>query len=299
MGHSDIQHMHRPSLDPDEVAKFTAMADAWWDPKGKFRPLHKFNPVRLTYIRDAAVRHFGLDDTARRPFEGLTLLDIGCGGGLVSEPMTRLGATVTGVDASEANIKTALTHAEQGGLEIDYRAGTAEALIEAGEGPYDIVLNLEVVEHVADPGAFLADTANLVKPEQLEVLRGLIALQKQAAENLDSRSFIEHDEAFHKAIADIIDSDYAWKIVEAARFQTDRVRMLSLPEASPLPRLIRQHEAILHGLETGDGDAASNATRRHLREILIALPRIAAAHPDLFSDSQLPEHCQHLVPEDC
>ena len=173
MGHSDIQHMHRPSLDPDEVAKFTAMADAWWDQKGKFRPLHKFNPVRLTYIRDAAVRHFGLDDTARRPFEGLTLLDIGCGGGLVSEPMTRLGATVTGVDASEANIKTALTHAEQGGLEIDYRAGTAEALIEAGEGPYDIVLNLEVVEHVADPGAFLADTANLVKPGGLMIVATL------------------------------------------------------------------------------------------------------------------------------
>lgn len=140
--------------------------------------------------------------------------------------------------------------------------------------------------------------ANLIQPEQLAVLHELIDLQKQAAEKLDSRSFIKHDEAFHKAIADVIDSDYAWKIVEAARFQTDRVRMLSLPEASPLPRLIRQHEAILHGLETGDGDAASAATRRHLREILIALPRIAAAHPDLFSDSELPEHCRHLVPAD-
>ena len=146
------------------MAKFTAMADAWWDPKGKFRPLHKFNPVRLGYIREAAVAHFGLDDTARQPLKGLSLLDIGCGGGLVSEPMTRLGAKVTGVDASEANIKTALAHAEQSGLEIDYRAGTAEELIEAGEGPYDIVLNLEVVEHVADPGAFLADTAGLVAP---------------------------------------------------------------------------------------------------------------------------------------
>ena len=164
MGQTATPHLHRPSLDPDEVAKFTAMADAWWDPKGKFRPLHKFNPVRLGYIREAAVAHFGLDDTARQPLKGLSLLDIGCGGGLVSEPMTRLGAKVTGVDASEANIKTALAHAEQSGLEIDYRAGTAEELIEAGEGPYDIVLNLEVVEHVADPGAFLADTAGLVAP---------------------------------------------------------------------------------------------------------------------------------------
>ena len=105
----------RPSIDPSEVAKFTAMAAEWWDPKGKFRPLHKFNPVRLGFIRDTVEFHFGLDPSAKRPFEGLRFLDIGCGGGLVSEPMTRLGASVTAVDASEANIKTAMTHAEQGG----------------------------------------------------------------------------------------------------------------------------------------------------------------------------------------
>ena len=163
----------RPSIDPDEVAKFTAMAAEWWDPKGKFRPLHKFNPVRLGFIRDTIEAHFGLSPSARRPFDGLRVLDIGCGGGLVSEPMTRLGAAVTAVDASEANIKTAMTHAEQGGLDIDFRAGTVEALIEAGEAPFDVVLNLEVVEHVADPAQFLKDCASLVKPGGLMIVATL------------------------------------------------------------------------------------------------------------------------------
>ncbi len=163
----------RPSIDPDEVAKFTAMAAEWWDPKGKFRPLHKFNPVRLGFIRDTLEEHFGLQAGARKPFEGLRVLDIGCGGGLVSEPMARLGASVTAVDASEANIKTAMTHAAQGGLDIDFRAGTVEALIEAGEAPFDVVLNLEVVEHVADPGQFLKDCASLVKPGGLMIVATL------------------------------------------------------------------------------------------------------------------------------
>lgn len=163
----------RPSIDPDEVAKFTAMADEWWDPKGKFKPLHKFNPVRLGFIRDTIDSHFGLDPKARRPFEGLRILDIGCGGGLVSEPMTRLGAQVTGVDASEANIKTAMTHAEQGGLDIDFRVGTVEGLIESGEPAFDVVLNLEVVEHVADPARFLKDCASLVKPGGLMIVATL------------------------------------------------------------------------------------------------------------------------------
>ncbi|MEL6825679.1 MAG: bifunctional 2-polyprenyl-6-hydroxyphenol methylase/3-demethylubiquinol 3-O-methyltransferase UbiG [Pseudomonadota bacterium] len=154
----------RPSIDPDEVAKFTAMAAEWWDPKGKFKPLHKFNPIRLGFIRDTIEAHFDLAPDARKPFDGLRFLDIGCGGGLVSEPMRRLGAEMVSVDASEANIKTAMTHAEQGGLDIDFRAGTVEALIEAGEAPFDVVLNLEVVEHVADPSQFLRDCASLVKP---------------------------------------------------------------------------------------------------------------------------------------
>ena len=163
----------RPSIDPDEVAKFTSMAAEWWDPKGKFKPLHKFNPVRLGFIRDTIEAHFERSPSARKPFEGLRVLDIGCGGGLVSEPMTRLGAAVTAVDASEANIKTAMTHAEQGGLAIDFRAGTVEALIEADEAPFDVVLNLEVVEHVADPDLFLRDCASLVKPGGLMIVATL------------------------------------------------------------------------------------------------------------------------------
>ncbi|MEQ8558602.1 MAG: bifunctional 2-polyprenyl-6-hydroxyphenol methylase/3-demethylubiquinol 3-O-methyltransferase UbiG [Henriciella sp.] len=158
-----------PSIDADEVAKFSAMAAEWWDPKGKFKPLHKFNPVRLGFIRDTACLHFGLDESQRKPLKGLRLLDIGCGGGLVSEPMARLGADVTGVDASEENIKTAMTHAEEAGVKVDYRAGTAEGLLEDGTEPFDIVLNLEVVEHVADPAQFLRDTAALVKPGGLMI----------------------------------------------------------------------------------------------------------------------------------
>ena len=152
-----------PSIDPAEVAKFSSIAAEWWDPKGKFRPLHRFNPVRLRFIRETAERHFGIAPGKVKPLENLRLLDIGCGGGLVCEPMARLGAAVTGVDASEANIKTALTHAQEQGLGIDYRAGTAEGLIDSGEPPFDIVLNLEVVEHVADPEQFLKDTASLVR----------------------------------------------------------------------------------------------------------------------------------------
>lgn len=162
-----------PSIDAAEVAKFEAMAADWWNPDGKFRPLHKFNPARLAFIREQAERHFGLDPQSARPLEGLRLLDIGCGGGLVSEPMARLGAQVVGVDASEGNIKTALTHAAQSGLEIDYRAGTAEGLIASGEPAFDIVLNLEVVEHVADPARFLADTASLVAPGGLMIVASL------------------------------------------------------------------------------------------------------------------------------
>lgn len=153
-----------PSIDPAEVAKFAAMAQDWWNPTGKFRPLHRFNPTRLAFIRDRACAHFGLDPASAAPLRGLRLLDIGCGGGLLSEPVTRMGAAVTGVDATEANVKAALTHAREGGLEIDYRVGTAEGLLEAGEGPYDLILNMEVVEHVADPAAFLQTCAALLAP---------------------------------------------------------------------------------------------------------------------------------------
>ena len=170
-----------PSIDPDEVAKFSAMAADWWNPRGKFRPLHKFNPVRLRFIRETAEQHFGLASGLKEPLKGLRLLDIGCGGGLVCEPMTRLGAAVTGVDASEKNIKTAMTHAQEQGLDIDYRAGTAEGLIDGGETQFDIVLNLEVVEHVADPHAFLKDTASLVKPGGLMIVATLNRTAKALA----------------------------------------------------------------------------------------------------------------------
>lgn len=154
----------RTTIDPGEIDKFSAMAAEWWDPLGKFKPLHKFNPIRLGLIRDEICAQFGRDRYAKRPLEGLRLLDIGCGGGLVSEPMTRLGAEVVGIDAAERNVKTAIMHAEQSKLDIDYRATTVEALAASGEAPFDAVLNLEVVEHVADIELFLSESASLVKP---------------------------------------------------------------------------------------------------------------------------------------
>ena len=157
----------RPSVDPAEVEKFSRIAAEWWDPESKFKPLHKFNPVRLGYIRDAICKHFGR--SGERPLEGLRILDIGCGGGLVCEPMARLGATIVGVDAAEANVKTASVHAAEQGLDIDYRHGVAEQLLEAGEPPFDVVLNLEVMEHVANPHTFLVDCAHLVKPGGLMI----------------------------------------------------------------------------------------------------------------------------------
>jgi 2-polyprenyl-6-hydroxyphenyl methylase / 3-demethylubiquinone-9 3-methyltransferase len=152
-----------PSVDPAEVAKFSKLAAEWWDPSGKFAPLHKFNPVRLAFIREQALARFRRDRQSLRPFDGLSLLDIGCGGGLLSEPMTRLGFAVTGADASEKNIGTARAHAAQSGTQVDYRVTTAESLAEAGES-FDVVLNMEVVEHVADVKAYLTACARLVKP---------------------------------------------------------------------------------------------------------------------------------------
>ena len=150
------------TVDPAEIARFSALAAEWWDPAGKFGPLHKLNPVRLAYIRDRLCARFGRDARAPRPLAGLRLLDIGCGGGLVAEPLTRLGASVTGVDASATNIGIARAHAGEMDLAIDYRHGTAETLVEAGER-FDAVLALEIIEHVANVEAFLGACAALTR----------------------------------------------------------------------------------------------------------------------------------------
>jgi 2-polyprenyl-6-hydroxyphenyl methylase/3-demethylubiquinone-9 3-methyltransferase len=168
------------SVDPDEVGRFAAMAAEWWDPNGKFRPIHKFNPVRLQFIREAAVDHFSLDPAAMSPFDGLRVVDIGCGGGLLAEPVARLGALVTGIDAAADNIGTAAAHAAQSGLDIDYRCMTAEALLEEG-AQYDMVLNMEVVEHVADRDGFLATSAALMKPGGLMIVATLNRTAKSFA----------------------------------------------------------------------------------------------------------------------
>ncbi|MBY6003985.1 bifunctional 2-polyprenyl-6-hydroxyphenol methylase/3-demethylubiquinol 3-O-methyltransferase UbiG [Salipiger bermudensis] len=156
------------TVDPSEIAKFEAMAAEWWDPEGKFKPLHMMNPVRLDYITRQIAGEYDRDMTAPKPFEGLRIVDIGCGGGLLCEPMARLGAEVVGVDAAERNIPVARLHAEQSDLEIDYRHTTAEALASEGE-LFDVVINMEVVEHVADPLAYLKACRALLKPGGLHL----------------------------------------------------------------------------------------------------------------------------------
>ncbi|MDI3337763.1 bifunctional 2-polyprenyl-6-hydroxyphenol methylase/3-demethylubiquinol 3-O-methyltransferase UbiG [Defluviimonas aestuarii] len=156
------------TVDPAEVAKFEAMAAEWWDPHGKFKPLHMMNPVRLDYITRQIAAEFGRDLTGPKPFAGLRLLDIGCGGGLLSEPMARLGAEVVGADAAARNIPVAQIHAEEQGLAIDYRHTTAEALVAGGE-LFDVVLAMEIVEHVANPASFVATCRDLLKPGGLMI----------------------------------------------------------------------------------------------------------------------------------
>ncbi|MEP3784165.1 MAG: bifunctional 2-polyprenyl-6-hydroxyphenol methylase/3-demethylubiquinol 3-O-methyltransferase UbiG [Ascidiaceihabitans sp.] len=159
---------HQSTVDPSEIAKFEAMAAEWWDPNGKFKPLHMLNPCRLDYITNQIAGEFDRDLTQEHPFAGLRVLDIGCGGGLLSEPMARLGAEIVGVDAAERNIPVAQAHAAQSGLDIDYRFTTAEDMAAAGE-QFDVVMNMEVVEHVADPLAYLTACQQLLKPGGLQI----------------------------------------------------------------------------------------------------------------------------------
>jgi len=151
------------TVDPREVERFAALAAEWWNPRGKMKVLHKFNPVRLAYLREKLVAHFGRDPRAIRPLEGLRVLDIGCGGGLLCEPLARMGASVVGIDPAERNVRIAALHAEESGVAVDYRATTAEDLADSGER-FDVVMAMEVVEHVADVELFLRRSAEMVKP---------------------------------------------------------------------------------------------------------------------------------------
>ncbi len=170
----------KTTIDQGEVDRFSAMAAEWWSPTGKFKPLHKFNPVRLAYIRDRAAENFSRNPKSAKPLEGLRVLDIGCGGGLLSEPVARMGADVVGADPSEKNIGIASTHAKASGVAVDYRAVTAEQLAEAGEA-FDIVLNMEVVEHVADVELFMNTCAGMVRPGGLMFVATINRTMKAAA----------------------------------------------------------------------------------------------------------------------
>lgn len=161
-----------PTLDPAEVERFRRMAAEWWDSKGKFRPLHQIGPVRLGFIRDELIRHFKLEAGGLKPFANLSIVDIGCGGGLISEPLTRLGAKVTGIDPATRNIEIAKLHAEPQGLIIDYRPLTVEELAAEGK-QFDAAVCLEVIEHVPDPAAFIKECARLVRPGGMVILSTL------------------------------------------------------------------------------------------------------------------------------
>jgi len=154
------------TIDLKEVEKFSAIADEWWNESGKFKPLHKFNPIRISYIREKIIEHFNLEKTSITPFENLKILDVGCGGGLISEPFAKMKAEVTGIDASEKNIQVAKIHAEKSNLRINYQAISSEELAQKNE-KYDVVLALEIIEHVADVEEFVKSCAELTKPNGL------------------------------------------------------------------------------------------------------------------------------------
>jgi len=158
-----VSQSQHTTVDPAEIARFSALSTEWWDPRGRMRPLHRFNPVRLAYVRDAAARKFSRDPNRLDSLAGLRILDIGCGAGILAEPLARIGASVLGADPSPSNIEAARIHAAQSGLAVDYRATTAEALAAANER-FDVLLAMEVVEHVADLRLFVRSCADMVKP---------------------------------------------------------------------------------------------------------------------------------------
>ncbi len=161
-----------PSADPSEIEKFAAMAAEWWNPDGKFKPLHRFNPTRLAFIKDQVCAQFGRDTASATPLQDVTVLDVGCGGGLLCEPLTRLGAKVTGIDMAAANVEAAQLHAAQMDLTITYRHTSVEEIAASG-AMFDLVLNMEVVEHVADVASFLQTSLSLVRPEGLMIVATL------------------------------------------------------------------------------------------------------------------------------
>lgn len=162
--------MQQTTLNDAEVEQFSKISHDWWDENGPFKPLHDLNPTRLQYIVDTLIAHFGISSENKRSLHGVRLLDLGCGGGLISEPMCRLGADVVGVDASESTIKVARKHASQMGLEIDYRQTSVEALVAAEEAPFDVILAMEIVEHVADVQVFIDYCTRLLKPGGVLIL---------------------------------------------------------------------------------------------------------------------------------
>ena len=168
------------TVDQSEIDHFSSLAREWWDPTGKFKPLHRFNPVRLSYVREKLCEHFARAPKQPDALKGLRVLDIGCGGGLLSEPMARMGASVVGADAGETNIEIARLHAAQSGVEVDYRATTAEELAAAGE-KFDVVLNMEVVEHVADVDLFMTACADMVKPGGVMIVATINRTRKAQA----------------------------------------------------------------------------------------------------------------------
>lgn len=163
---------HGGTVDAGEVARFERIARTWWDPEGAMKTLHRFNPVRLAFIRDSAAAHYGREPRGGKPLAGLSVLDVGCGGGLLCEPLTRLGATVTGIDPAPTNVEVARLHAGQSGLAVTYRQATVEELVAEG-ARFDIVLAMEVVEHVADVSLFTAECCRAVAPGGLLVMATL------------------------------------------------------------------------------------------------------------------------------